>query len=172
MTYEELTKEDNFAIFAKVEFQKVTEDAHLPEYSRAGDAAMDCYANVNVTVPPFTLEEGLGRVLVPLGFKVAIPKGWVGDIRPRSGLALKNGITVLNTPGTIDSNYRGEVGAILVNTTTKPFEIKKGERVCQMICHPIFDTSIINKSQYVWVEEVDELDSTNRGEGGFGSSGK
>lgn len=172
MTYEELKKEDDSAIFARVEFQKVTEDAHLPEYSRAGDAAMDCYANVNVTVPPFTLEEGLGRVLVPLGFKVAIPKGWVGDIRPRSGLALKSGITVLNTPGTIDSNYRGEVGAILVNTTTKPFEIKKGERVCQMICHPIYDADQVGKSQYIWVKEVNELDSTNRGEGGFGSSGK
>ena len=84
----------------------------------------------------------------------------------------KIGITILNTPGTIDSNYRGEVGAILVNTTTKPFEIKKGERVCQMICHPIFNTDMVNQSQYVWVKEVDELDSTNRGEGGFGSSGK
>lgn len=172
MTYEELKKEEDSAIFARVEFQKVTEDAHLPEYSRAGDAAMDCYANADVTVPPFTLEEGLGRVLVPLGFKVAIPKGWVGDIRPRSGLALKSGITVLNTPGTIDSNYRGEVGAILVNTTTKPFEIKKDDRVCQMICHPIYDVNQFGKSQYVWVKEVDELDSTNRGEGGFGSSGK
>lgn len=144
---------------------KIHEDSKLPAFSREGDACMDCYADIDVTIPPFTLENGAGRTLVPLGFKISLPHGFEALVRPRSGLALKNGITILNTPGTIDENYRGEVGAILVNTTATPFEVKKGDRVCQLAIRPIFVT-IIN------LREVEKLDETNRNENGFGSSGK
>jgi dUTP pyrophosphatase len=176
LTTEELLKEaqetNHKTIGFKVDFQKVNEDSRIPEYSRLGDAAMDCYADKDVTVPGFTLEEGCGRALVPLGFKMALPLGWETQIRPRSGLALKNGITILNTPGTIDENYRGEVGAILLNTTTKPFEVKKGDRVCQMVVNPLGGNVSSDASFIVMPNVVTELDETNRGEGGFGSSGK
>ena len=175
LTTEDLLKEaqetNHKTIGFNFNFQKVNQDSHIPEYSRLGDAAMDCYADKDITVPGFTLEEGCGRALVPLGFKMALPRGWEAQIRPRSGLALKNGITILNTPGTIDENYRGEVGAILLNTTTKPFEVKKGDRVCQMAVRPVHNGTV-DSSFIVIPDVVDELDETNRGEGGFGSSGK
>ena len=175
MTTEELLKEaqetNHKTIGFKVKFQKVNEDSRIPEYSRLGDAAMDCYADKDVTIPGFTLETGFGRALVPLGFKVALPLGWEAQVRPRSGLALKEGITILNTPGTIDENYRGEVGAIVLNTTTKPFEVKKGDRICQMVVSPLSNSEQC-ASFIVMPNVVDELDETNRGDGGFGSSGK
>lgn len=175
MTTEELLKEaqetNHKTIGFKVKFQKVNEDSRIPEYSRLGDAAMDCYADKDVTIPGFTLEAGLGRALVPLGFKVALPWGWEAQVRPRSGLALKEGITILNTPGTIDENYRGEVGATVLNTTTKPFEVKKGDRICQMVVSPLTPNGNC-VSFIVMPNVVTELDETNRGEGGFGSSGK
>lgn len=150
---------------ATIPVVKVREDSILPAFSREGDACMDCYADIDTVIPPFTVENGAGRALVPLGFKLALPHGTEALVRPRSGLALKNGITVLNTPGTIDENYRGEVGAILVNTTATPFEVKRGDRVCQLAIRPCGITNVI------W-DEVKELDETNRNEGGFGSSGK
>lgn len=175
MTTEELLKEaqetNHKTIGFKVKFQKVNEDSRIPEYSRLGDAAMDCYADKDVTIPGFTLETGFGRALVPLGFKVALPLGWEAQVRPRSGLALKEGITILNTPGTIDENYRGEVGAIVLNTTTKPFEVKKGDRICQMVVSPLSNSEQC-ASFIVMPNVVDVLDETNRGDGGFGSSGK
>ena len=175
MTTEELLKEaqetNHKTIGFKVKFQKVNEDSRIPEYSRLGDAAMDCYADKYVTIPGFTLEAGFGRALVPLGFKVALPLGWEAQVRPRSGLALKEGITILNTPGTIDENYRGEVGAIVLNTTTKPFEVKKGDRICQMVVSPLSNSEQC-ASFIVMPNVVTELDETNRGDGGFGSSGK
>lgn len=175
MTTEDLLKEaretNHKTVGCKIDFQKVNEDSRIPEYSRLGDAAMDCYADKDVTVPGFTLEKGCGRALVPLGFKLALPLGWEAQIRPRSGMALKSGITILNTPGTIDENYRGEVGAILLNTTTEPFEVKKGDRVCQMVVSPLTPREEF-ASFIVMPNVVTELDETNRGEGGFGSSGK
>ena len=133
----------------------------LPAYETPGSAGMDLRAAVPEDAP-ITLEPGQ-RVLVPTGLKIALEQGWEAQIRPRSGLALKHGITCLNTPGTIDSDYRGEVGVILVNLGTEPFTIRRGERIAQMV--------IAAHAQAV-IAEVDDLDQTVRGEGGFGSTGR
>ena len=105
----------------------------------------------------------LERRLVPTGLRIALPEGYEAQVRPRSGLALKHGITVLNSPGTVDADYRGELRTILVNLSQEPFEIVPGERIAQMV--------IARHEQVQW-EQVDELDETLRGEGGFGSTGK
>ena len=151
-----------------IDIKKETNDSKLPAFSREGDACMDCYADEDVTIPGFDLEKGLGRASVPLGFRIALPKGMEALIRPRSGLALKEGLTILNSPGTIDENYRGEVRAIVLNTTSKAYNVKKGDRICQLAIRQIMCSS---KSTIEW-NVVSELDETNRGEDGFGSSGK
>ena len=133
-------------------------DLPLPSYESADAAGMDLRAAVEDTI---TLAPG-ERNLVPTGLAIALPTGYEAQIRPRSGLALKSGITCLNTPGTIDADYRGEVGVILINHGAEPFEINRGDRIAQMVIAPV--------TQGVW-QEVDELDSTARGTGGFGSSG-
>ena len=130
----------------------------LPKYQTELSAGMDLYANID---EPITLKS-LERVLVKTGLFVSLPKGYEAQIRPRSGLAFKNGITVLNTPGTIDADYRGEIGIILVNLSTQEFTINDGDRIAQMV--------IAKHENAVW-QEVDNLDETNRGVGGFGSSG-
>jgi dUTP pyrophosphatase len=130
----------------------------LPKYQTELSAGMDLYANID---EPITLKS-LERVLVKTGLFISLPKGYEAQIRPRSGLAFKNGITVLNTPGTIDADYRGEIGIILVNLSTQEFTINDGDRIAQMV--------IAKHENAVW-QEVDNLDETNRGEGGFGSSG-
>ena len=119
---------------------------------------MDLYANIDETI----LLKSLERTLVKTGLFISLPKGYEAQIRPRSGLAFKNGITVLNTPGTIDADYRGEIGIILVNLSTLEFTINDGDRIAQMV--------IAKHEIAVW-EEVEILDDTNRGKGGFGSSG-
>ena len=119
---------------------------------------MDVRAFLN---EPITLNP-LERVLVPTGLYMELPQGYQCEIRPRSGLALKKGITVLNTPGTIDADYRGEVGIILINLSNEPFVINNGERICQMV--------IMNYTKVEWVE-VEELNDTERGAGGFGHTG-
>ncbi len=111
---------------------------------------------------PVTLKPGERR-LIPTGLHIALPEGYEAQIRPRSGLALKHGITVLNTPGTIDADYRGEIGVILINLSDKEFLIEDGERICQMVVAPY--------SQVLW-ESAETLESTERGEGGFGHTGK
>jgi len=130
----------------------------LPEYATAGAAGMDLLAAVGdpVSVPPG------GRKLIPTGLRIAIPEGHELQIRPRSGLALKHGITLPNTPGTIDSDYRGELGVILLNTGSEAFVVERGMRIAQAVLAPVLRAE--------W-EEVAELDSTARGEGGFGSTG-
>ena len=130
----------------------------LPKYQTELSAGMDLYANID---EPITLKS-LERVLVKTGLFISLPKGYEAQIRPRSGLAFKNGITVLNTPGTIDADYRGEIGIILVNLSTQEFTINDGDRIAQMV--------IAKHENAIW-QEVDNLDETNRGEGGFGSSG-
>ena len=133
----------------------------LPAYETTGSAGMDLRAAVPEDAP-VTLAPG-ARALVPTGLKIALEQGWEAQVRPRSGLALKHGLTCLNTPGTIDSDYRGEVGVILVNLGSEPFTIRRGERIAQMV--------IAAHAQAV-IAEVDDLDQTVRGEGGFGSTGR
>ncbi len=130
-----------------------------PSYATAQSAGMDLKANLK---EPVVLQP-LQRMLVPTGLYIALPEGYEAQVRPRSGLAIKHGITVLNTPGTVDADYRGEVCVILVNLSQEPFEIVPGERIAQMV--------IARHEQVEW-EEVEVLDETTRGAGGFGSTGK
>lgn len=131
----------------------------LPEYSTEMSAGMDLRANLQV---PVTLKP-LERKLVPTGLFIELPKGFEAQVRPRSGLALKKGVTVLNTPGTIDADYRGEICVILINLSQEDFVIENGERICQMIiaAHETIEWSL-----------VEELEDTDRGAGGFGHTGK
>lgn len=131
----------------------------LPEYSTGFSAGMDLSANID---EPITLKP-LERKLIPTGLFIELPVGYEAQIRPRSGLALKNGITVLNTPGTIDADYRGEIRVIIINLSENDFIIKDGERICQMI---------ISKHERVEWEKVETLNDTERGNGGFGHTGK
>ena len=133
----------------------------LPAYETPGSAGIDLRAAVPEDAP-ITLEPG-ARVLVPTGLKIALELGWEAQIRPRSGLALKHGISAPNTPGTIDSDYRGEVGVILINLGQEPFIIKRGDRIAQMVIAAVAQAK---------VAEVDSLDDTARGAGGFGSTGR
>lgn len=133
-------------------------DLPLPKYMSDGAAGMDIYANVH-TDTVVTVGE---IKLIPTGIRIALPQGYEAQIRPRSGLALKNGITMVNTPGTIDSDYRGEIGVIIINHGHEPFTIKRGDRIAQMV---------INKYEHVCWTETDSLDETERGSGGFGHSG-
>lgn len=130
-----------------------------PEYSTPLSAGMDLRANIDKPVVLKSLE----RALVPTGLFIELPEGYEAQIRPRSGLALKKGITVLNTPGTIDADYRGEIGVILINLSNEEFVINDGERICQMV---------ISKHETVDWQNVELLQETIRGEGGFGHTGK
>ncbi len=131
----------------------------LPEYATPLSAGMDIRANI---AEPITLLP-LQRKLIPTGLFIELPQGYEAQIRPRSGLALKKGITVLNTPGTIDADYRGEIGVILVNISDEPFIIEDGERICQMV--------VAQHSSVNWIP-VQVLPETERGAGGFGHTGK
>lgn len=130
-----------------------------PAYATEQSAGVDLKANI---AEPFSLEP-LQRKLVPTGLYIALPKGYEAQVRPRSGLALKHGITVLNTPGTIDADYRGEICVILVNLSSESFLVNPGERIAQMV---------IARHETVEWEEVESLNHTVRGAGGFGSTGK
>ena len=129
-----------------------------PAYATAQSAGMDLRANLE---SPISLKP-MERAMIPTGLFIELPVGYEAQVRPRSGLAAKHGITVLNTPGTIDADYRGEIKVILINLSTEPFEIQHGERIAQMV---------IAKHETVQWEEVDVLSDTDRGAGGFGSSG-
>ena len=143
-----------------MEIKIVNKSAYpLPEYATALSAGLDLKANIT---EPVTLKP-LERILVPTGLFIALPEGTEAQVRPRSGLAAKHGITVLNSPGTIDADYRGEIKVILVNLSNEPFVINPGERIAQMV--------VARSERAQWVE-VQELDSTERGEGGFGSTGR
>ncbi len=133
-------------------------DIPLPSYETEGSAGMDIRAAVS---EPMTIKPG-ARALVPSGFKMALPVGFEAQIRPRSGLALKKGISLPNTPGTIDADYRGEVGVILINLGDEDFVIERGDRIAQMVIAPV--------TRGIW-SEVETLDETARGTGGFGSTG-
>ena len=131
----------------------------LPAYATEQSAGMDLRASID---EPIVLQP-LERRLVPTGLYIALPVGFEAQIRPRSGLALKKGITLLNTPGTIDADYRGEIGVIMINLSKEPFEIQDGDRIAQMV--------IARHEHAEWVD-VDVLDETERGAGGFGHTGK
>lgn len=131
----------------------------LPAYSTVHSAGMDLRANLDKAVTLKSLE----RALIPTGLFIELPEGYEAQIRPRSGLALKKGITVLNTPGTIDADYRGEIGVILINLSQEEFVIENGERICQMV--------IAAHEKVEW-DLVEVLEETERGAGGFGHTGK
>lgn len=137
-------------------FKKIHPDATLPSYAHASDAGMDVRSVEDVIVP------AMGRVLVHTGLVMLLPPMYEAQVRPRSGLALKHGITVLNTPGTIDSGYRGEVCVILANFGDSDFQVKKGDKVAQIVVAPVVQAEI---------EAASEIDETDRGAGGFGSTG-
>ena len=131
----------------------------LPQYATSQSAGIDLRANL---AEPVVLKP-MERKLIPTGLFIELPEGYEAQIRPRSGLALKHGITVLNTPGTIDADYRGEIGVILINLSGEDFKIEHGERICQMV--------IARHEQAEWIQ-VEELNETERGTGGFGHTGK
>ena len=131
----------------------------LPQFETTQSAGMDLRANIDTSV---VLQPG-DRVLIPTGIKMALPDGYEAQIRPRSGLAYKHGITVLNSPGTIDADYRGDVGVLLINHGREAFTVEDGMRVAQMV--------VAQYSQFEW-ESVEDLDESARGAGGFGSTGK
>ena len=139
-----------------VKFLRIDPSAELPTYAHPGDAGMDIRSIEELTIAPGA------RALVHTGLVMMLPPGYEAQVRPRSGLALKNGVTVLNTPGTIDEGYRGEVGVILVNFGSEPFKVEKGAKIAQMVSAPCTRAEIV---------ETDEVDDTVRGTGGFGSSG-
>ena len=142
----------------KIQIKKISHEVLTPKYETPGSSGMDLAAFIKQDV---IINPG-DKVIIPTGFSLSIPMGYEVHIRPRSGLAAKKGITVLNTPGTIDSDYRGEIKVILINLSRDKFTIKNGERIAQMVFCPI--TQII-------IEEVKELSETERGLGGFGSTG-
>ncbi len=135
----------------------VAQEGFLPSYAQPGDAGADLRSRVEATVP------ARGRVLVPTGVSIALPDGYVGLVHPRSGLAHKHGITVLNTPGTIDAGYRGEIAVNLYNTTDEDFSVEIGDRIAQLVIQQI------EQAQFI---EVQKLPESDRGEGGHGSTGK
>lgn len=141
----------------RIEVQILDPEMELPSYAKPGDAGLDLRSRVEMK-----LEPGM-RALVPTGIAVAIPTGYVGLVHPRSGLAIKSGISMVNTPGTIDSGYRGEISVILINhDREETFEIKRGDRVAQLVIQQVEVAELV---------PVKELPLSERGEGGFGSSG-
>jgi dUTP pyrophosphatase len=143
----------------KVQFKKLRPDAVVPKYMTAGAAGLDLTAAIDA---PIELAPG-DRRLIDIGLAVAIPPGYEGSVRPRSGLALKHGITLVNAPGTVDSDYRGSLAVIVINHGREPFVIKSGERIAQMVIAPVAQAEVV---------EVTELTDTERGAGGFGSTGR
>jgi dUTP pyrophosphatase len=143
----------------KVALVRLDPELPVPGYARPGDAGADLYARTAAVVPA-----GGGRVLVPTGVAVAIPEGWAGFVQPRSGLALRHGVTLVNAPGLIDSGYRDEIGVILLNTDPDAdFEVRRGDRIAQLV---------IQRVETAEFEEVPELPASERGMGGFGHTGR
>ncbi len=146
----------NYSMTIKVGIKLLDNNAQPPKFAHIGDACADIRSNADIVIP------SKGIVLVPTGFSMEIPDGFEAQVRPRSGLAAKYGIGILNSPGTIDSGYRGEVKIIMFNFSDKDFKIKKGDRIAQVGIRPVPDIKF---------EIKDELSDTSRGAGGFGSTG-
>jgi dUTP pyrophosphatase len=141
----------------KLKIKILDKNIPSPKFANTGDAGLDLYSTIDYVLKPFE------RKLVPTGIKIEIPKGYAGFVQPRSGLAINHGISLVNTPGLIDSGYRGEIKAILINfDPIENFEIRRGDKICQLVIMKIENAEIIFN---------DELDDSDRGEGGFGSSG-
>lgn len=145
-------------ISIKIKRVRSSSDISLPRHMTSHSAGMDLYADVESEIELQPME----RRLIPTGIAISLPDGFEAQIRPRSGLAINHGVTLLNSPGTIDADYRGEISIIMINVGDKPFIIKRGDRVAQMV---------INKIYHVSWDTVDELDDTKRGAGGFGHTG-
>ena len=142
----------------KILIKRLSKEVPLPKYETSGSSGMDLAANINAY-----MEINPGKTaIIPTGLALSIPKGFEVQIRPRSGLAANQKISVLNTPGTIDADYRGEIKVILINLGQKPFKVEKGLRIAQMVVCPIVQAQL---------KEVDDLSETERGKGGFGSTG-
>ncbi len=141
----------------QVKVLKLKKNAILPRYAHPGDAGADVFAAGHVVIEPGA------TALVPTGIAIELPHGYEAQVRPRSGLALKHSVSVLNTPGTIDAGYRGEVGVIMINHGREPFEINPGDRIAQMVIKPVLEIEMV---------EAETLSDTSRGAGGFGSTGR
>jgi dUTP pyrophosphatase len=141
-----------------LKIRKASPEAALPSYETGGASGMDlrAFTREDIVIPP------LGRAKIPTGLFAEIPSGYEGQVRPRSGLALHSGVTVLNSPGTIDSDYRGELEVILINLGAEPFTVKNGDRIAQMVISPVLRLEIV---------DAETLSETKRGGGGFGSTG-
>ena len=142
---------------ANLKIKKIHPDATIPKYAHKGDSGMDVFAIQNIVL------NSRERALLQTGLQFEIPKGYEIQVRPKSGLAIKDGITCLNSPATIDSNYRGELGIILINHSSKPFAIEKGKKIAQIV---------LSKVEIAKIKVVDKINETSRGGGGFGSTGK
>ncbi len=142
----------------RILIKKLSKSVDLPKYETSGSSGMDLAANIETDI---NIDPGK-TAIVPTGFALSIPKGFEVQIRPRSGLAAKQKISVLNTPGTIDADYRGEIKVILINLGNETFKIEKGLRIAQMVVCPVVQAQL---------QEVDDLEETKRGKGGFGSTG-
>jgi dUTP pyrophosphatase len=148
----------------EVRFQKLDDRAAMPAYQTPGSAGLDlvaCLPRGDVKTDAVEIAPG-GRVLLPTGLAAAIPQGYEGQVRPRSGLAIRHGVTVPNAPGTVDSDYRGEMMVGLINLGPEPYVVRHGDRIAQLVVSAVAHASLV---------EVDELDETGRGAGGFGSTG-
>lgn len=142
----------------KVKIKRLNPSFDLPSYSTPGSSCMDLRASIHL---PILMEQNIPH-LIPVGISLELPDGFEAQVRPRSGLALKHGVTVMNTPGTIDTDYRGEISVILVNHRLLPYAVHPGDRIAQLIISPVLKT--------IW-EEVENLSKTKRGDGGYGSTG-
>ncbi len=140
----------------KVKIKKLRDEAQVPSYAHKGDSGLDVYSTENSVIRPGE------RKLISTGLVFEIPQGYEGQLRPKSGMALNYGITLLNTPGTLDSPYRGELKIIVINLGNETYEIRRGSKICQIV---------FSKVEEVEFEETDQLDETTRKEGGFGSTG-
>lgn len=141
----------------EIQIKLLDKDLPMPRYSHEGDAGLDLPSRID-----FVLEPG-ERATIPTGVAVAIPRGYAGFVLPRSGLAARHGIALVNSPGLVDAGYRGEMAIVMINTDKlEPFHIKRGDRIAQLVIQSVIEATTV---------EVDELDSTSRGEGGFGSTG-
>ncbi|MFQ5751004.1 MAG: dUTP diphosphatase [bacterium] len=143
-------------LLCRVKIKKLQQTAHVPHYVHEGDSGADLFSTINCSLKP------MARIAVPTGLSAEVPKGFELQVRPKSGLALNSGLTVLNTPGTIDYGYRGEIKVILINLSSETYHIKIGQKIAQLVVAPV---------AYAEFKEEQELSETARGEGGFGSTG-